>query len=258
MRFLIFAIPSSGDTMQPLLNWPIVIAAISALTMTLGNFAALRQSNVKRLLAYSTIAHAGYMMVGLVTIGAGQKLIGRSPGPSDAGVVSILIYLIAYLFMNLGAFYVVMLIANKIGSEEVEDYKGFAKRSPLLAVSLALFLVSLTGIPLTVGFVGKFYLFLAILKQPQWVWLAVVMGLNSVVSLYYYVRIMQAMFIKQGDPEKMQMLADSDLHPDGTLRFSLFSKAYIFAFLIPTLFFGIYFSPLVDLTRNAIRFFDVQ
>jgi NADH-quinone oxidoreductase subunit N len=258
MRFLIFAIPASGDTMQPMLNWPILVAAISALTMTLGNFAALRQSNVKRLLAYSTIAHAGYMMVGLVTIGAGQKLIGRSPGPSDAGVVSILIYLIAYLFTNLGAFYVVMLIANKIRSEEVEDYKGFAKRSPLLAVSLSLFLVSLTGIPLTVGFVGKFYLFIAVLKQPQWIWLAVVMGLNSVVSLYYYVRIMQAMFIKQGDPEKMAMLADTDLHPDGTLRFSFFSKAYIFAFLIPTVFFGIYFSPLVDLTRNAIRFFDVQ
>ncbi len=263
MRFLLFAIPSNGSTLLPYLNWPMLVAIMAALTMTLGNFAALRQSNVKRMLAYSTIAHAGYMMVGLVSIGAGQKLIGVQPGnfeagmSSDAGVTSILIYLISYLFTNLGGFYVVMLIANKINSEEIEDYKGFAKKSPLLASCLTLFLVSLTGIPLTVGFIGKFYIFTAIVKQPQWLWLTVIMALNSVVSLYYYVRVMQAMFIKQAD-DQTAAAGTIELQPDGTLRYSIISKVFIFAFLIPTVFFGIYFTWLVDFTSNAIRFFIVQ
>ncbi len=256
MRFLFFAIPSNAETMQPYLNWPIVLAVMSALTMTLGNFAALRQSNVKRMLAYSTIAHAGYMMVALVSVGAFQRLIGQDPGsPSNAGITAILIYLISYLFTNLGAFYIIMLIANKINSEELEDYKGFAKRSPLLAVSLSLFLVSLTGIPLTVGFIGKFYIFISILKQPQYLWLVVVMALNSVVSLYYYVRVMQSMFIKQADAQTAPLLGAMEIQPDGTLRYSMMSKIFIFVFLIPTILFGIYFTPLVDFAGNAIRFF---
>ncbi|MBS1903918.1 MAG: NADH-quinone oxidoreductase subunit N [Bacteroidetes bacterium] len=258
MRFLIFAMPANGQTLQPWINWPLAIAVIAALTMSLGNFSALRQSNVKRMLAYSTIAHAGYMLVGLVTIGAGQKVIGLSPGASDAGVVSIIMYLIAYLFMNLGGFYVVMLIANKIGSEEVEDYKGFAKKSPMLAVTFSLFLVSLTGIPLTVGFIGKFYIFLAILKQPQWLWLAIVMALNSVVSLYYYVRVMQAMFIKQADEQTAPLTDAADVQADGTIRFSWYSQAYIFVFLVPTIVLGVYFTPLVDLAKQAIRFFNLS
>lgn len=256
MRFLIFAIPSNPQTMQPLLNWPIVIAIMAAVTMSLGNFAALRQSNVKRMLAYSTIAHAGYMMVGLVSIGMGAGTLGRTwQSTANAGVSSILIYLISYLFTNLGAFYVVMLIANKIGSEEIEDYKGFAKRSPLLAVCLTVFLVSLTGIPLTVGFIGKFYIFTAIVQQPQWVWLTVVMALNSVVSLFYYVRVMQSMFVKQSDAQTAPNLSSLEIQADGTLRYSILSKAFIFVFLIPTLVFGVYFGWLVNLTGNAIRFF---
>jgi NADH-quinone oxidoreductase subunit N len=256
MRFLFFGLPGNSQTLEPLLDWRIVIAVMAAITMTLGNFAALRQSNIKRMLAYSTIAHAGYMMVGLVAAGAGVHAISQSRGPSDAGIVSILIYFVSYLFMNLGAFYCVMLIANKINSEEIEDYKGFAKKSPLLAVSLTLFLVSLTGIPLTIGFIGKLYVFTAIVEQPKWLWLAIVMVLNSVVSLYYYVRVMQAMFIKTAD--SVPVTSALSVSPDGTLSYSLLSKAFIFVFLVPTIVFGVYFTPIVDLTQNVIRFFNIN
>lgn len=256
MRFLFFGLPGDAKTLEPLLDWRIVIAIMAAITMTLGNFAALRQSNIKRMLAYSTIAHAGYMMVGLVAAGAGVHAISQSRGPSDAGIVSILIYFVSYLFMNLGAFYCVMLIANKINSEEIEDYKGFAKKSPLLAVSLTLFLVSLTGIPLTIGFIGKLYVFTAIVEQPKWLWLAIVMVLNSVVSLYYYVRVMQAMFIKTAD--SVPATSALSVSPDGTLSYSLLSKAFIFVFLVPTIVFGVYFTPIVDLTQNVIRFFNIN
>jgi NADH-quinone oxidoreductase subunit N len=256
MRFLFFAIPVDPKTLLPLIDWTIIIAALAALTMTLGNFAALRQKNIKRMLAYSTIAHAGYMMVGLVAAGAGITALGESRGLSEMGIVSVLIYLVAYLFMNLGAFYVVMLIANKINSEDLEDYKGFAKKSPLLAVSLSVFLISLTGIPLTVGFIGKLYIFTAILNQPKWLWLAVVMVLNSVVSLYYYVRVMQMMFIKSADAGTAT--SSLEVSPDGTLTYSLISKIFIFAFLVPTLFFGVYFGPIVDFTGNVIRFFSTH
>jgi NADH-quinone oxidoreductase subunit N len=257
MRFLLFAIPVNPKTMLPLVDWTIVIAIMAAITMTLGNFAALRQSNLKRLLAYSTIAHAGYMMVGLVAAAAGVQVLGQGRGASDPGIVSILMYFIAYLFMNLGAFYVVMLIANRIGSEEVEDYKGLAKKSPLLAVSLSIFLISLTGIPLTIGFIGKLYIFSAIVQQPKWLWLTVVMVLNSVVSLYYYVRVMQAMFVKQANDAEPATGALT-VSSDGTLSYSLGAKMFIFAFLVPTIVFGIYFSPLVDFSQNVIRFFNIQ
>ncbi len=110
--------------------------------MTLGNFAALWQNNMKRMLAYSSIAHAGYLLLGLAVM-------------SNEGMTAIIIYFIVYAFMNLGAFFVVMLIANKIGSEELDDYKGLGYSTPVLGICLAIFLVSLTGLPPTAGFIGK-------------------------------------------------------------------------------------------------------
>jgi len=275
MRFLMFGFPVNFENGSLYLNWPIVIAVLAAITMTLGNFAALRQSNIKRMLAYSTIAHAGYMMVGLVAVGNGLFLLNELKkfqfDPSAvphfyemSGVVSIMIYFVAYLFTNLGAFYVVMLIANKIKSEEIEDYKGFAKKSPLLAVCLSVFLISLTGIPLTLGFIGKLYIFSAILTanplthQTPWIWLAVVMVLNSVVSLYYYVRVMQAMFIKQADAQTAPLTSELSVSADGTLTYSFVSKAFIFAFLIPTVLLGVFFQPVVDFASNVVRFITLQ
>ena len=123
-------------------------------------------------------------------------------------------------------------------------------------MSLTLFLVSLTGIPLTIGFIGKLYVFTAIVEQPKWLWLAIVMVLNSVVSLYYYVRVMQAMFIKTAD--SLPATSALSVGPDGALSYSFLSKAFIFVFLVPTIFFGVYFTPIVDFTQNVIRFFNIN
>ncbi len=265
MRFLLFVYPMDPRTGDPVLNWPLMIAVLAALTMTLGNFAALQQSNIKRMLAYSTIAHAGYMMIGLVAAGAETGLTGMQVTAGSAGIVSVMIYLIAYLFMNIGAFYVIMLIANKINSEEIEDYKGLSRRTPLLCVALGLFLVSLTGIPLTIGFIGKLYIFSAILKVDpvthhiKYLWLAVVAILNSVVSLYYYVRVMAAMFIKD---RSTSTLTDGSgaliMTNDGALTYSWSAKLLLFAFLVPVMMLGVYFTPVVEFAGNVVRFFTLQ
>jgi NADH-quinone oxidoreductase subunit N len=166
--------------------WALMMACMSALTMTLGNLAAIGQSNLKRLLAYSSIAHAGYLLMGFAT--------GTAEGRS-----AIMFYLVAYLLMNLGAFIVVLAIAEAGLGESVEDYRGLGYRSPYHAAMLAIFMISLTGVPPMVGFVGKFYLFAALLNKggAMFVMLAIIGVLNSAISLYYYARVLKAMYIDQ-------------------------------------------------------------
>ena len=151
------------------IDWGLLLAIVSALTMTVGNLAALPQRNVKRLLAYSSIAHGGYLLMGAVLL-------------TDEGLGAIVFYLIVYLFMNLGAFYVVVLIANESGSEMIESYRGLSSRAPLVAGAMAIFLFSLTGIPPFAGFFGKWLLFNAVISKGLY-WLAFIGLLNSVVSL---------------------------------------------------------------------------
>ncbi|MBK8871379.1 MAG: NADH-quinone oxidoreductase subunit N [Elusimicrobia bacterium] len=158
-----------------------VVALLSALTMTVGNLGALRQTNLKRLLAYSSIAQMGYVMMGLVAGGA-------------AGGQSVLIYLAVYVVMNLGAFACVIAVTEDARSETMESFSGTAARSLPLALVTAVFLLSLTGLPPLAGFIGKFSLFSAALQVPGLVWLAVVGALNSVVSLVYYFSIVRHMF----------------------------------------------------------------
>lgn len=158
-----------------------VVALLSAVTMTIGNLGALRQTNVKRLLAYSSIAQMGYVLMGLV---AGQA----------AGVQAVLIYLVVYMVMNLGAFASVIAFTEDAESENVEAFAGAAARSLPLALVTAVFLLSLTGLPPMAGFIGKFSLFAAVLQTPGLLWLAVAGALNSVVSLFYYFSIMRNMF----------------------------------------------------------------
>jgi NADH-quinone oxidoreductase subunit N len=196
--------------------------------MTLGNLAALWQSNLKRMLAYSSIAHAGYMISGLVIL-------------DNQGIMAILLYFIMYLFMNLGAFFVVMLISDKLGSEEMDDYTGLGYKAPFLAVALTIFLVSLTGIPPTAGFVAKLYLFGALVKA-NWIWLAVVGVLNSVVSLYYYLKVVKNMFLHESEIQYSHKLDYGNL----ILALSL---------LIPTLVFGIYFKPLIEFAQQSVKIF---
>ncbi|MBL0057690.1 MAG: NADH-quinone oxidoreductase subunit N [Elusimicrobia bacterium] len=158
-----------------------LLAVLAALTMTVGNLAALRQTNVKRLLAYSSIAQMGYVMMGIVAAG-------------PAGLRSVLVYLTAYVFTNLGAFASVIAVTEDAKTESIEGFAGLAFRSFPLALLTTFFLLSLTGIPPLVGFIGKFSLFSAVLQTPGLVWLAVVGAVNSVISLAYYFSIVRVMF----------------------------------------------------------------
>jgi len=208
-------------------EWNKLLVILSVLTMTLGNLVAVWQDNLKRLLAYSSIAHAGYMLMGVVLL-------------SDKGLAAVLIYFVMYLFMNLGAFYVVMLVANKTGSEDISVYKGLGHRSPLIAVAMAFFLVSLTGLPPTAGFIGKFYLFAAVL-DARWIWLAVVGAMNTIISLYYYARVLRYMFLRDADDQSLPVPI-------------LTSEALLLlAFAIPTLIFGLYFTPIVNFANASVQ-----
>jgi NADH-quinone oxidoreductase subunit N len=168
--------------------------------MTIGNVAALTQTNMKRLLAYSSIAHAGYIMMGVVAL-------------SENGARGLMVYLLAYVFMNLGAFLVVTLVHNQDGTFDLRDYPGLYRRAPLLTVAMAIFLLSLMGIPPLVGFMGKLYVFAAIIeKGPQYYWYAVVGAVNAAIAAFYYARILKTMIIDSGNEEKPAFrlpLADS-------------------------------------------------
>jgi NADH-quinone oxidoreductase subunit N len=170
-------------------DWVWVLWVLAVLTMTLGNLVAIAQKNIKRMLAYSSIAHAGYIMVAMVAA-------------SELSTASILYYLLAYAFMNLGAFGVVILYGRK-GEENilVSDYSGMASKYPALAVAMAVFMFSLAGIPPTAGFVGKFYIFSAAIKAG-YIGLAIIGVLNSALSVYFYLRVTVMMYMRP--PEKEQ------------------------------------------------------
>lgn len=168
-------------------EWSAVLWFLAAITMTVGNILALVQSNLKRLLAYSSIAHAGYILVAFVT---GDKLLSSS----------ILFYLLAYAFMNIGAFTVIILLGRKgEENEDIDSYAGLAARHPFIALCMSIFLLSLTGIPPLAGFMGKFYVFSAAIKTHYY-WLAVIGMLNSAVAAFYYLRVLMYMYFR--DPLK--------------------------------------------------------
>ena len=162
------------------LDWSILFAVLAVVSMTLGNLMAMVQSNIKRLLAYSTVAHAGYMLVGLAAVASRIQGEGIPAGPG-----SLLFYLAAYAVTNLAAFFVVMVVANKLDTREIDDYAGLSRRSPFLAGALAFSLISLIGIPPTGLFIGKIFLFTSAV-QSGLAWLAVAGVINSVLSAYYY------------------------------------------------------------------------
>ncbi|MCK9211104.1 MAG: NADH-quinone oxidoreductase subunit N [Ignavibacteriaceae bacterium] len=213
----------------PSFYWQDFLVLLAILTMTLGNFAALWQSNIKRMLAYSSIAHAGYLLAALAVL-------------SDQGLIAILIYFAIYMVMNLGAFLVVIIIRNKINSEELSDYDGLGYSMPLMGVSLGVFLISLTGLPPTAGFIGKLYIFLALLDAKMIV-LSVIMVLNSVVSLYYYVRVLKHMFLNKPKEEVAQV------------KFPLAENIYASVLAVAVIFFGIYFSPVINWAKNSLSLF---
>ncbi len=182
IRLFMLVLPQMGDI------WVPVVAVLAALTMIVGNVVALAQTNIKRMLAYSSIAHAGYIMMAVAS-------------NTDQGVSAALFYMMAYLFTNLGAFAIVIAIERQ-GNQglSLDDYKGLAKRSPGLALILAYFMLSLTGVPPTGGFSGKFFVFRSVLEaNPDLLWLTVVGVLTSVVSGYFYLRIVYYAFMLDGE-----------------------------------------------------------
>jgi NADH-quinone oxidoreductase subunit N len=201
-RFFFMGLATPGADRWDLtgsIDWPLVLMLVSALTMTVGNVAALTQTNLKRLLAYSSIAHAGYVMLGVVALSAN-------------GARGMIVYLLAYLFMNLGAFLVVTLVHQQDGTFDLRDYPGLYRRAPLLTVAMAIFLLSLMGIPPLVGFMGKLYVFAAVIERgSSYWWLAAVGAVNAAIAAYYYARILKTMIIDAGNEEKpVFRLATSD------------------------------------------------
>ena len=177
------------------LDWGLLFAVLATASMTVGNLVAMTQSNIKRLLGYSTIAHAGYLLVGMAAIGS-YAVDEKTIGPT-----SILFYLGAYAATNLAAFFAIIAIANKVGSEQIEDFAGMARRAPFLALALGLALVALVGVPPTGIFIAKLYVFSAAVKADL-LWLAIVGVLNSVVSAYYYLRVVRVMYLDPAPSEE--------------------------------------------------------
>ena len=219
--YTLFAHPAGGGVFLPMeaVDWPRMAAVVSAVTMTVGNLGAMHQNDLKRLLAYSSIAHAGYILMGFCTA-------------TVFGIRVMLFYLTVYLFMNLGAFAVVTGVAASRGGTEMRLYKGLGARDPFVAVSMAIFLFSLVGLPPFSGFVGKIYLFAAVIVQKYY-WLAIVAAANTVLSLYYYARVIKAMFMEA---------------PEGKLpeHISRYSQLIVASLLVPTVLLGIYWQPLAS------------
>jgi NADH-quinone oxidoreductase subunit N len=210
--------------------WEPLLAVIAIVTLTLGNLAAINQTNVKRLLAYSSISHAGYMLLGLV---AGN----------DTGRIGIAVYLMVYTFMNLGAFLVIVALrrANIIG-EDLDDMAGLVHKHPGYAFLMLIFLLSLAGIPPTAGFLGKYYIFLALIQTKHYT-LAVIATLYVAVAIYYYFKIVKTMFVREAE-EKSPPLATTM-----GLKFALAASVLL------TLGIGLYPQPFLDMAKLSDSLF---
>ena len=186
-----YALPVTGPwDLAGVMDWQALLIVLSVATMTLGNIAALTQNDMKRLLAYSSIAHAGYILMGVVAL-------------SDSGARGLLVYLFVYLFMNLGAFLVVTLVHLHDGTFDLRDYPGLYRRAPLLTVAMGFFMLSLVGIPPLVGFLGKLYVFGAVIAMgPGYYWYAAVGAVNAAIAGYYYMRVLKVMTIDAGNEDK--------------------------------------------------------
>jgi NADH-quinone oxidoreductase subunit N len=209
--------------------WPIVGGVLAMATMTVGNLSALGQNNVKRMLAYSSIAHAGYMLLGFCVF-------------SDAGTAAILFYIATYCFMNLGAFLIVIAVAEQSdGDETIGAFRGLGTRAPVLAVCMAVFLFSLTGLPPFAGFVGKFYIFASLLRAGgSWYWFVAIVGvLNSVVSLFYYARVLRAMYLTPAVET-----TDIDVRP-------MFGATTL-VLTLPVIVLGVYWGPVYDFVTRSL------
>ena len=213
------------------LPWPEIIGILAVVTMTLGNLVAIQQESIKRMLAYSSIAHAGYMMLAL-------------PVLSIDAVESIMIYLFVYIFMNLGAFFIVIIVKNKTGGETFDEYDGLGWKMPIVGALMTLFMLSLTGLPPTAGFVGKLYIFKTLVGAGNdFLWLVIAGGINSVISLYYYFHVVKVMFLSGKRSDKLSY------PPSLMLGLIIFTA-------VPSLVLGLYWNPLADWVKESLVFYS--
>ena len=212
------------------LPWPEIIGVLAVVTMTMGNLVAIQQKSIKRMLAYSSIAHAGYMMLAL-------------PVLSIDAVESVMIYLFIYIFMNLGAFFIVIFVKNKTGGESFKDFEGLGWKMPIVGAFMTLFMLSLTGLPPTAGFVGKLYIFKTLVGAgSEFLWLVVAGGVNSVISLYYYFHVVKVMFL--GGKR-----SDVITYPPSTIFGLMIFTA------LPSLLLGLYWNPLASWVKHSLVFY---
>ncbi|MCU0693386.1 MAG: NADH-quinone oxidoreductase subunit N [Polyangiaceae bacterium] len=229
VRFFSEALHATTHANGSITPWAVLGGVLAMLTMFVGNFTALNQDNVKRMLAYSSIAHAGYMLLGFCVF-------------NNSGVRAIIFYIVAYALMNLGAFLVVAAVAERNNDkEDIEAFHGLGSRAPLLALAMAVFLFSLTGLPPMAGFIGKFYIFAALVEAGgTWNWVLATVGvINSAVSLFYYARVLRAMYLTEP--------AD-----DTPLTTRPVWNTTALALAVPTFVIGVYWSPVYDLITRSL------
>ncbi|MCI0333801.1 MAG: NADH-quinone oxidoreductase subunit N [Planctomycetes bacterium] len=218
-----------------------LLAVVAAVTCTFGNLTAYGQTNIKRLLAYSTIAHAGYMMM---AVAAAVQLAGDNPDGARTAVAALVFYLGVYVFMNLGAFAIVAFLRNAIGSEEIADYSGLIRSAPVTSVMLTIIMISLLGLPPLAGFFGKLLVFYALVAAsgPWMIALLVIAGINTVISLIYYLRVAKTVCI---DPEPAAR---------GPLSIGGLPAAYVFIVALPVVIYGIYPVPVQHIAEQASKY----
>ena len=211
-------------------QWQLLMVGVAVATMTLGNLAAITQTNIKRFFGYSTISHVGYLLLGVITAADGN----------ETGLQAVFIYLLVYAFMNLGAFAVIIVMRRKdLIGDEIDDLSGLMSRSPGMAIIMLIFLLSLAGIPPTAGFIGKYFIFLSLIETHHYVLAVLAVG-YAVVALYYYLRIVVAMFMKKA-------MDTVPLETGPGLSVALGVSLGV------TLLLGIYPQPLIVIAREAIR-----
>jgi len=221
LRVLLTAVPAFQ------FDWVAILMGISLVTMTLGNLTAIRQTNIKRMLAYSSIAQAGYILVGVVSI-----------VPFTIGIHGVLFYLMAYLFTNAGVFIAVIAFSHVTNSDEISDYAGLVRRAPALAAVMVIFFMSLAGLPPTAGFVGKLLVFGAAV-QAGYYYLAIIGVVNSVISVAYYFNVVRQMFFLPPPTEEPLSLPG-------------FPMAAVMVCVVLVMAIGLYAQPLIDLVSRSV------
>jgi NADH-quinone oxidoreductase subunit N len=227
-----------NKALEPVRKYIVVLVSLlSAITCTFGNLAAYAQTNIKRLLAYSTIAHAGYLMMPVV---AAVSLAGTDPYLAREAVAGMAFYIATYLFMNLGAFAIVAFLRNAMHSEEIADYAGLIRSCPGVTICLATILLSLVGLPPLVGFIAKVAIFYPLVAAGQYT-LLVIGGLNTVLSLFYYLRVVKIMTLAP-EPES---------RPPVSLPMISLPGVYTVAISLPVLILGVANNTLLEWATAA-------